>query len=85
MYKCLKLCIVKAGDVEKNLSNLSFKPAFYSPDYHIVAKATVDVCHQRGIKVMPWTVDTVAEMKALKALSVDGIISDYPDLFKNLN
>ncbi|RYE32838.1 MAG: glycerophosphodiester phosphodiesterase [Sphingobacteriaceae bacterium] len=77
--------LVKAGDAEKNLANLSFKPVFYSPDYHLVNKATIDLCHKRSIKVIPWTVDTVAEMKALKTLSVDGIISDYPNMFKELN
>lgn len=77
--------LVKAGDVEKTLANLSFRPVFYSPDYHLVNKATIDFCHKRSIKVIPWTVDKLAEMKVLQTLSVDGIISDYPNMFKNLN
>lgn len=77
--------LVKSGSAEKNLSNLSFTPSFYSPDYHLVNKATVDVCHQRNIKVIPWTVDTLVEMNSLKTLLVDGIISDYPNMFKLLN
>ena len=34
-----------------------------------------------GIKVIPWTVNDVEQMKELKQMGVDGIISDYPDLF----
>ncbi len=33
------------------------------------------------MKVIPWTVNTVEEMNMLIEMGVDGIISDYPDLF----
>jgi len=77
--------LVQTGDAEKNLSNLSFKPAYYSPNYHIVHKTDIEFCHQHNIKVIPWTVNTVDEMKALKSMAVDGLISDYPNLYKFLN
>ncbi|WP_342645449.1 glycerophosphodiester phosphodiesterase family protein [Mucilaginibacter sp. CSA2-8R] len=77
--------LVQTGDAEKNLSNLSFKPAYYSPNYHIVHHEDVEFCHQKNIKVIPWTVNTVEEMKVLKSLAVDGLISDYPNLYKLLN
>jgi glycerophosphoryl diester phosphodiesterase len=35
--------------------------------------------HARGLAVIPWTVNDPAEMRALFARGVDGIISDYPD------
>ena len=35
-------------------------------------------CHERGIKVVPWTVDEKEEMLRLKDCGVDAIISNYP-------
>jgi glycerophosphoryl diester phosphodiesterase len=40
----------------------------------------VDYCHARKIKIIPWTVNTQKEMKALMTLGVDGLITDYPNL-----
>jgi len=65
---------------QENMNDLGFKPFIYSPTYKLVTKALVDSCHQQGIKVVPWTVNTQQEIAALKAIKVDGIISDYPNL-----
>jgi glycerophosphoryl diester phosphodiesterase len=35
--------------------------------------------HQAGFKVIPWTTNDPEKIRALIALRVDGIISDYPD------
>ena len=77
--------LVQTGDAQKNLSNLSFTPMYYSPNYHILRKPDVDFCHQKSVKVIPWTINTVEEMKAMKSMTVDGLISDYPNLYKFLN
>ncbi len=34
--------------------------------------------HELGLPVIPWTVNTTADMNRLMDLGVDGIISDYP-------
>jgi glycerophosphoryl diester phosphodiesterase len=39
-------------------------------------------CHAQGIKVLPWTPDTKEEIDSMKALGVDGIITDYPNLLQ---
>jgi len=41
----------------------------------------VRACHQQNIQVIPWTVNSAAAIKELVAQQVDGIITDYPDLF----
>ncbi len=33
------------------------------------------------LKVIPWTVNDKAAIDRLRAMGVDGIITDYPDLF----
>jgi glycerophosphoryl diester phosphodiesterase len=33
------------------------------------------------MKVIPWTVNDAGQIRKLKEMGVDGIISDYPDLF----
>lgn len=71
--------------LDEQLNKLGFTPAVYSPAYAMVTKELVDACHKKGIKVLPWTVNTVPEMKALIAIGVDGIISDYPNLYAQLN
>jgi glycerophosphoryl diester phosphodiesterase len=34
--------------------------------------------HELGLPVIPWTVNSTADMNRLMDLGVDGIISDYP-------
>lgn len=66
------------------LKELGFTPTIYSPDYSTVTNAIVKECKELGIKLIPWTVNDVAKMNELKRMGVDGIISDYPDLFEQL-
>jgi len=39
----------------------------------------VATLHAAGFRVIPWTTNDPAKMRALLALHVDGLISDYPD------
>jgi glycerophosphoryl diester phosphodiesterase len=64
------------------LKDLGFIPTIYSPDYTLVTPLLVQQCHDAGIQIIPWTVNDKAEMARLKNLGVDGIISDYPNLFE---
>jgi glycerophosphoryl diester phosphodiesterase len=69
---------------EENINLLGFTPAFYNPHYGLVDQSLVQKCHSKGIKITPWTVNTIAEMKKIKQLNVDGIITDYPNMLKEL-
>jgi glycerophosphoryl diester phosphodiesterase len=68
--------------IEEQLQVLGFMPTVYSPAYSLVTKELVEKCHQRKIKIIPWTVNDKASIDLLKGMGVDGIITDYPDLFK---
>lgn len=65
--------------IEKNLEDLGFTPDVYSPYFQLLSKEKVQQLHALGMKVIPWTVNTAEEMKRIKAMGVDGIITDYPD------
>jgi glycerophosphoryl diester phosphodiesterase len=69
------------ANAEKQIALLGFQPTIYSPEYKYVNQAMIDYCHQKNIQVIPWTVNTKEEINALIELKVDGIISDYPNLF----
>lgn len=68
---------------QQQLDDLGFIPTVYSPYFSKVTLELLKECHDRNIKVIPWTVNDKASIERLKAMGVDGIISDYPDLFNN--
>ena len=63
---------------------LGFKPAILSPNSALVTPEMINNCHQQKLKVIPWTVNDLEEIRKLKKMGVDGIITDYPDLFSRL-
>ncbi|MBO0938241.1 glycerophosphodiester phosphodiesterase [Fibrella sp. HMF5335] len=70
--------------VAHNLGKLGFKPAIYSPNYQLIGRESVTELHQQGIKVIPWTINTPADMRRMLDMGVDGLITDYPDRAKGL-
>jgi len=64
-----------------HLRDLGFVPAVYSPEFSLVDSAMVKECRGRSMKIIPWTVNDSQGIERLKNMGVDGIISDYPDLF----
>lgn len=66
---------------ENHLQILGFEPSIYSPHYSLVNEELVKKCHGRNVKVIPWTVNDKSSIDRLRALGVDGIITDYPNLF----
>lgn len=67
--------------LDEQLQALGFVPTIYSPHASLVNSKLVEQVHEKGMKLIPWTVNRKEEMEALIALGVDGIITDYPDLF----
>jgi glycerophosphoryl diester phosphodiesterase len=76
--------LVENEMIDSTLEKLGFNPDIFSPYYKNLIKRRVDMCHDKGIKVVPWTVNKIEDMKAMIAIGVDGLISDYPDRFKEI-
>jgi len=64
---------------EDYIKIMGYQPPIYSPNYKMVNKETIQMVRNRGMRIIPWTVNETEEMRALIALGVDGIITDYPD------
>ena len=54
------------------------------PEKHLVTQKYMDWAKERGYRVNAWTVDEPAEMERLIALGVDGIITNRPDVLKEI-
>jgi glycerophosphoryl diester phosphodiesterase len=70
-----------AKDLNSQLKTLGFVPTIFSPAYQFVDQKLVNSCHRKGMHLIVWTVNTLPEMQKMLDLGVDGIISDYPNLF----
>ncbi|MBC8155844.1 MAG: glycerophosphodiester phosphodiesterase [Bacteroidetes bacterium] len=85
-YKKVRLAalIENIRSVDKNLEELGFIPDIYSPYHKLLGRERITELHQKGIKVIPWTVNAPEDMRRLLSDGVDGLITDYPNRAKNL-
>jgi glycerophosphoryl diester phosphodiesterase len=67
--------------LDEQIKALGFTPTICSPAYQLVNAELIKKCHEKKIKIIPWTVNDKAKIEELKKMGVDGIITDYPDLF----
>jgi len=58
--------------------------AAWSPYHTEVTHALLDEAHAQGLKVVVWTVNEPAAMRRMIELGVDGIITDYPDVLRDV-
>ncbi|MFB6272577.1 MAG: glycerophosphodiester phosphodiesterase family protein [Salinibacter sp.] len=49
-----------------------------------VSEALVQAAHDRGLRVVPWTVNERDAVRRLVRLGVDGLITDYPDVAQDV-
>lgn len=75
----IALLVGNKDGIEKSIGRLGFKPDSYSPHYSLVDDETVKYCRENGIKLVPWTVNELADLEKMKRFDIDGIITDYPD------
>jgi glycerophosphoryl diester phosphodiesterase len=69
----------KAGEFDTFMAKLKFTPQWLSPHFSITDEALVQKCREKGIKIVPWTVDKPEDITRILDLKVDAIISNYPD------
>lgn len=75
----LAMLVANNQSIQYYVDQLGFIPEVWSPNYQLVSPQLIAEAHARGMKVIPWTVNTTEEMKDLIEMGVDGIITDYPD------
>jgi glycerophosphoryl diester phosphodiesterase len=71
------------NDFDGQLTKLGYTPEYYSPNHTLVDDKLVKQCHDKGMKIIPWTVNDTKQFKKLKKLGIDGVITDYPDKIKD--
>lgn len=85
-YPAIKTAVLiedsESKDFDGQLKVLGFIPNVYSPNHTMVDEGLVKLCREKGMKIIPWTVNEAKQIKKLRKMGVDGIITDYPDLFK---
>jgi glycerophosphoryl diester phosphodiesterase len=72
------------NEIELNIEKLGFIPDIWSPFYKLLSTEKIELLHAKGIKVIPWTVNTLEDMKKMVQIGCDGLITDYPDRAKNI-
>ena len=78
--------LIARGDflgVAADLQILGYTPDVYSPDFHLMSEALVAAAHARGMRVLPWTVNQLHDMRRMREMGADGIITDYPDVARD--
>jgi len=72
------------NDVDVVLNKIGFKPEVWSPYFKQLDELKVSKLKSLGIRIIPWTVNEIEDMHAMKKIGCDGLITDYPNRAKNL-
>jgi glycerophosphoryl diester phosphodiesterase len=75
----LALLVAAAGPPATSLEKLGFTPNTYSPNFLLVTEELVRFCREKGMRIVPWTVNAPEDLERMAALNIDGVITDYPD------
>ena len=64
-----------------SLAALGFVPTTFGPDFRTVTLSSTRQLRADfpGLRLVPWTVNTLPDLRRLRALGVDGLTTDYPD------
>jgi glycerophosphoryl diester phosphodiesterase len=73
------ILVFEERGIQEYVDVLGYTPEIWSPNFRLVTPEIVAEAHERGMTVIPWTINNVAEMQRQLDMGVDGIITDYPD------
>ncbi len=68
----------------ENIQELGHIPEIFSPYWKMINADMLSYCKDNGMKLIPWTVNEIEDIKTVMGMGVDGIITDYPDRLINL-
>ena len=77
----LSLLISNSKSSAKNIEELGFTPGIYSPNFKLIKPKEVEELHNKSVKIIPWTVNEIKDMKKMIDMGVDGFITDYPNRY----
>lgn len=83
----LKLALLTDSEfieIEKYLLTNGLNSYSYHPEINLISKETVEILHKNGIKVFVWLVNKEEDLEYLVKMDIDGIITNYPDIMKEL-
>ncbi|MBT1706053.1 glycerophosphodiester phosphodiesterase [Chryseosolibacter indicus] len=80
-YPAVRLAalVENTRSIDSNLKELGFTPSIYSPYFELLDKEKVQYLQRQKVRVIPWTVNDVADMRKMLQYGVDGFITDYPN------
>ena len=74
--------LITAGllDIQDYISNFDLYSVHCGGEF--ISKINVDELKKNNVKTYAWTVNTAEEAEILDSFGIDGIITNYPDIFK---
>jgi glycerophosphoryl diester phosphodiesterase len=77
--------LVEEGSAwNQHIDTLGFTPEIYSPYFKLLTQQSIAEMQQSGMEIIPWTINSKADMKQFIEWGVDGIITDYPNIALDL-
>jgi glycerophosphoryl diester phosphodiesterase len=74
----LALICSDPADVQTIKLCQDLKAFSWHPDHRILTESQVEKMHAAGLKVFPYTIDTMADYLKMTAMNVDGVITNDP-------
>lgn len=75
----IAVLIAHPEPIDATFERLGFLPYAFSPIFFLANEAAAAFCRTHDVRLVPWTVNEFADLERMKAIGVDGVITDFPD------